>query len=473
MQLNELKLRFVLSAALLFNQILVFLAQEMAQKEPDSRLVDPLFHLTNKLFRQVRQEKKNIIMSPLSIHSALNMILMGAKSGSITEKELIETLGYSRLNGTLVEAYQSHANLLADFKKLNQAASDSKQKSPPPNKMRRRRLEDKYTEMDAWNMAILKNNAEPLASYVEDVKLYHSSVVQRVRDDKPEGKIELVESANRWAKDAGFDSQVIKKSDLDERFSILLLSAIKVQGYWLEEFSELDAEDAFYNNGKELVKKVRCLSDRDLKQAKYLVFTKKQPSDPRQAALSFKEQRAIEDLAGPTFHAVDIALKDKISFTIFEPLTNGTGKELSELEDHLLEVDSNGNQFKLHRVLKLLDDKVYADRLDYIRFPKFKFESDLELISALKSIGLQRVFSNQAELSGIAQDSLRVDQVKHQAVIEVNQLGIKAAGLTSVRVVPLALRIPIHPIRLLIKHPFMFIVRYNKVPLFIGHLVKI
>lgn len=443
----------------------------MDNQGQDTRLVGPLYHFTNKLFRQIRKEKENIVVSPISIHSALNMVLMGAKSGSLTEKELIETLGYTGLNGTLVEAYTSYANLLAKFKQLNQAALKAK-RNPPANPTRGRRI-DKRTDLDVWNMAILKNG-EPLPTYLDDVKTYYSSAVKRIRDDKPDEKRQLVDSINQWAKEAGFDDKVIKKEDLDAQFSILLLSAIKVQGYWFQEFNEHDVKDAFYNHGKKLVKSARCLSDRDLTGTRYLEFAKKQPSNPRQARLSSNEQRAIEELAGPGFYAVDIPLRDKVSFTIFEPLTNGSEDALAKMEDHLLELDSSGNQFKLHRALQLLDNKEYPDLIEYIQFPKFKFESDLNLEDSLKSIGLRRVFSREAELSRISQTTgMVVDKVKHQAVIEVNKLGIKAAGITSARVVPLSLMISTDPIRLSIKNPFMFVVRYDRVPLFIGHLVKV
>lgn len=471
MQPKGLILQLLLSAALIYAQISTTKADQMDNRDMDLRLVEPLYHFTNKLFRQIRKEKENIVVSPISIHSALNMVLMGAKSGSVTERELIETLGYTGLNGTLVEAYVSYAKLLANFRQLNKAALEAKQ-NPPTSSLRSRRI-DKRTELDVWNMAILKNG-DPLPTYLGDVQTYQSSAVKRIRDDKPEEKRQLVESINQWAKEAGFDDKVIKKDDLDAKFSILLLSAIKVQGYWFQEFNEHDAKDVFYNHGKKLVKSARCLSDRDLRGSRYLEFTKKQPSNQRQARLSANEQRAIEELAGPGFYAVEIPLKDKLSFTIFEPLTNGSGDALAKLEDHLLEVDSSGNQFKLHRALQLLDNKEHPDLIEYIQFPKFKFESDINLEDPLKSIGLTRIFSRDAELSRMSQASgMVVDKVKHQAVIEVNKLGIKGAGITSVRVVPLSLLISADPIRLLIKHPFMFVVRYDKVPLFIGHLVQV
>lgn len=467
------------SAALIYiGNFLIFASgsDQMANiKQLDLRLVHPLYYFTNKLFKQVRDVRQNIVLSPISVHSALNMVLLGAKSGSKSERDLLETLGYSDLNGTVIEAHKSYLNLLNSFKQINDIAAQAKLKQPAAQSGNYRLDEDKYTELDVWNMAILKDTMEPLANYLDDIKTYYNSTVKRIRDDKPADKQQLADSINLWGKNAGFDMALINKGDLDARFSLMLLSAIKVHGWWFEQFNEHNVRNAFYNNGdsKKPVESVRCLSDGDLK-GKYLEFTKKQS---RQAYLSPNEQSAIEELAGPTFYVVEIPLRDKLSFAIFEPLTNGSGDELSKLEDHLLtQVDPTrgGVATKLHKVFQLLDGKERKDTIEYIQFPKFKFESNLDLESSLKSIGLQRLFGAEAELTRMAPDNnLRISKVNHQAVIEVNKFGLKAAGVTSVKIVPLSLKLTPSPIRLSIKYPFMFVVRYEKMPLFVGHLVQV
>lgn len=474
MQLKKIKLTLSLSAALVLVQIsglLSFSDSHGSDGPLEMRLVEPIHYFTNNLFRQVRQEKENVIISPISIHSALNMVLLGAKYGSPTEKELVEVLGYSKtLNGTITEAHQSYSKLLAEFKQLNEAAISANKRV---KSSRSRSMDDKYTDLDVWNMAIVKGTSVISANYLDDVHRYYYSSIESISDDKPQEKQKLIENINKWAKQAGYEKSVIMRSALDERFSILLLSAIQVQGYWFDEFSEHQVGEAFYNHGisNKGAKSAKCLSNHDLRSGRYLEFTPKQPSSLLQANLTPQELRAIEELSGPTFRAVDLHLKDKLSFTIFEPLTNGTGKELASLEDHLLAMDSNGKQTRLQRALKLLDNKEFDDFIQYIQFPKFKFESDFDLEGSLKSIGLGKIFGNEAELSRMSQTPVYVSKVKHQAVIDVTKLGIKAAGLTTVKIVPLMYIEPKYPLRLLIRNPFMFVLRYDRVPLFIGHLV--
>lgn len=54
-----------------------------------------------------------------------------------------------------------------------------------------------------------------------------------------------------------------------------------------------------------------------------------------------------------------------------------------------------------------------------IKFPKFNIEKEMNLTTALKSFGVEEVFTDQADLSGIA-PKIQVSEVLHKAVIEVS-----------------------------------------------------
>ena len=65
-----------------------------------------------------------------------------------------------------------------------------------------------------------------------------------------------------------------------------------------------------------------------------------------------------------------------------------------------------------------------------ITIPRFKLEYEIELQSVLKSLGIQKVFnSSQADFS-LLTNTLAIDTVKHQAVIEVDESRTEAAGVT-------------------------------------------
>ncbi|MEN9870374.1 MAG: hypothetical protein RLZZ171_1362, partial [Cyanobacteriota bacterium] len=67
-----------------------------------------------------------------------------------------------------------------------------------------------------------------------------------------------------------------------------------------------------------------------------------------------------------------------------------------------------------------------------VSLPKFKLEYITELKDVLSSLGMQQVFNSaQADFSAMTDSAVALDQVKHKAVIEVNEEGTEAAGATS------------------------------------------
>ena len=68
-----------------------------------------------------------------------------------------------------------------------------------------------------------------------------------------------------------------------------------------------------------------------------------------------------------------------------------------------------------------------------IWIPKFKLETDYNLIPVLENMGLSEVFSTSADFSRITgTKDLFVSQVKHKAFVKVDEEGTEAAGVTLI-----------------------------------------
>ncbi|VDM52692.1 unnamed protein product [Angiostrongylus costaricensis] len=106
-----------------------------------------------------------------------------------------------------------------------------------------------------------------------------------------------------------------------------------------------------------------------------------------------------------------------------------------------------------------------------VTIPKMKIETDFDLKQALMNMGVTEVFSDNADLSGIASDPpLKVSEAAHKAIIEVDEEGTTAAAATLFKIVPM-MAIMERPKLFVADHPFMFLLTKNNNPLFIGQFV--
>lgn len=70
-------------------------------------------------------------------------------------------------------------------------------------------------------------------------------------------------------------------------------------------------------------------------------------------------------------------------------------------------------------------------------------------------------------------DKLFVSKIMHRAMIDVDESGIKAAGATVVMAKTSSFEDQPRPILVHIEKPFVFMLRYESMPLFVGQLVHL
>ncbi|KAH7964965.1 hypothetical protein HPB49_002710 [Dermacentor silvarum] len=109
-----------------------------------------------------------------------------------------------------------------------------------------------------------------------------------------------------------------------------------------------------------------------------------------------------------------------------------------------------------------------------LRLPKFEMSHTYNLVTAMKALGLNAVFGDSADFSGISNGSqVRVSDAVHKAAIEVNEEGTVVAAVTalSIRPVPAA-NVPPPPVLFTVDRPFLYYIREkntNRI-LFIGEV---
>ena len=96
-----------------------------------------------------------------------------------------------------------------------------------------------------------------------------------------------------------------------------------------------------------------------------------------------------------------------------------------------------------------------------LKLPKFKIESDISLMKPLKELGIEKLFGSDAQLRGISEKPLKVNDAIQKAFIEVDEAGSEASSTRplSQKGVKNSLRKGTRAIPFVVDHPFLFFVR--------------
>ena len=108
-----------------------------------------------------------------------------------------------------------------------------------------------------------------------------------------------------------------------------------------------------------------------------------------------------------------------------------------------------------------------------LQMPKFEFESEFSLKSALANMGMPIAFSGDADFSGMTGNKdLFIDEVIHKAFVSVDEAGTEAAAATAVIMKLTA--VPAEPITVTVNRSFIFLIRDIETGaiLFIGRVLN-
>uniref|UniRef100_A0A1B6CLW2 Serpin domain-containing protein n=2 Tax=Clastoptera arizonana TaxID=38151 RepID=A0A1B6CLW2_9HEMI len=112
----------------------------------------------------------------------------------------------------------------------------------------------------------------------------------------------------------------------------------------------------------------------------------------------------------------------------------------------------------------------YSTRVVNISIPKFKIETEINLLSVLKYLGMKLLFSTEANLSGLLYDPTLVDRVLQKTYIDVNEYGVDVAASTLISV---EFYSGIFEQETFVAdHPFLFFITFENLIIFQGRFVK-
>ncbi|MDI2031712.1 serpin family protein [Saccharopolyspora sp. TS4A08] len=93
--------------------------------------------------------------------------------------------------------------------------------------------------------------------------------------------------------------------------------------------------------------------------------------------------------------------------------------------------------------------------------PRFKVTGGAELTEPLGALGVHDLFTPAADFTPLTDRSLRVSEVLHEAVLDVDEAGLEGAAATAMMMRLTAVVREPDPVRVEIDRPFLFLVRHR------------
>lgn len=346
------------------------------------------------------QPTENIIISPVSINTALAMTTNGAQES--TFDEMMQTM---HIGGWSMEKMNTaHQDFLTNVPNLDNDVTLSLANS-------------------IWHRAGYPVKQD----FIDRNTTFFNSEVNAIDFANSNAKDQI----NGWVSDntKGLIPTIIDQ--VPDNIVMYLINATYFKGNWRVPFNEkLTFNTDFYlENGQ--VEQVEMMSHGEITLPYYV----------------------NED-----FQAVDLAYGDSIfSMTVILP---NEGIAMNTFIDN----------FSSSEWLK--QDLALSNRELFLSIPKFKLEYKAKLNQPLADLGMPSAFTpGLANLKGIADADLYIDEAMHKTFIEVNEKGTEGAAVTSIGIVETSLpQIPF----VVLNRPFLFLIRENNTGsvLFIGKVMN-
>ncbi|NWH64289.1 A1AT protein, partial [Geococcyx californianus] len=284
-------------------------------------------------------------------------------------------------------------------------------------------------QLSIGNALFTDNRLQLLQKFLNDIMNFYYTEAVSSNFQNPE---EATKEINNYIETKTHGKIVGFLKSLDPDTVMVLVNYIFFKGYWERPFNKLiTRDDDFFLDAKNSVK-VKMMHQNE--------------------AFNIHRDEKL------SCWVVEIPYKGNTSALFILP-DEGTMKQV---EDALLkETVSNWIQ-------SLKKRKIYLD------LPRFSISASYDVKSLFNKMGVTEVFSDQADLSGVAENTLlKVSKAIHKAMVDVRENGTEAAAVTVIGIVPLSAEIPPPP-RIKFNRPFLMIILENitKSILFMGKIMN-
>ena len=370
--------------------------------------------LSQKLWN-LSKENQNVFFSPLSISTALSMLLLG--SDGETQQQIEKALGVVK-----------NETFLYNLKMLNELLN----------------IDEDYLTIKIANCIFPDKSFVMLETYLEDMKRAFNCKISTL--DYKNDANNCTNVINRWVEASTNENINDVVKFIYPKTACILVSCIYFEGKWLDHFKKSSTvKNNFYcsNNSISTVNMMSkvgtFLHTHDIENKFQCVKLFYKPPNFRMP---------------PNFYMLVILPNDRFG-------VDEVAKQLDAEKIRNLTKKANFN---------------FSERRVDLKLPKFKLSYEVGLNDAFKLLGITDAFDeNSADFSGMSADALKPDgrlhvkKAVHKAFIDVDEVGTVAAAATYCKMwQQCAAKRKIHPF--VVDHQFIFLIQHKQQTLFMGKI---
>lgn len=352
-----------------------------------------------ELYSKYKSKQGNIFFSPYSIYSAMAMTYEGARGK--TADEMRAVFHFSQDASAFRDAFSEI------YRQINK--------------------KDKKYKLSMANALWAQKDYKFLEDYFKLIDEYYGGKVTNL-DFANETETSRL-TINSWVEEQTNDKikDLIPSGILTPETRLVLTNAVYFKGFWLKQFDKGDTRNENFRTG---------LGN--------TIATPLMHLSGEEARFNYAETDRLQILELPYEDG-------ELSMLILLP----KGDDLQVVEGALI-------------LEKLTEWKgMLKEEEVNLYLPKFKFETKYFMVDDLKDMGMPTAFTpgidyeGKADFSGMTGNKqLNIDEVIHQAFVDVNEEGTEAAAATALMMSAGAIDMPPELVKIFrADHPFVFIIQ--------------
>lgn len=412
-------------------------------------LLASLYTFAGGFFQNVVRESENFVYSPLKIHSAFSMLMLGAGSGTYAHGNLTVMLEYEKsYRDDLPDNWMHH-----EYRKILDEITSSE--------------DSEDSSFKSYTLSMLNAEEVLREDFVTDIGEFYNHSIEEIRSNDETRLKQILIQLKDIGENYGFTHDFAEIKDLriiEHGLNLIVMALVRKR--W-DNFIMFPDKGQFVTNNSAKVLYTNNVRAKQIQFAETNLLKEENCREP-----NVSDPHGLNKLK---FRALQLPLEDDFTLSMFEPLKRDcTPHDLRRLEQELLVDRGYPEGISLEKVLDVLDRASAGIDIGHLMLPSFKIENEMNLRNELRGFNLDSLTRENSGFTFMTQSGRSfISNSLHPSIVEIQPdgMGVSSHRKTYTR--------HVHPesaaqttCSVKIVNPFLFLVRHKDIPILLGHMVK-